>query len=87
MRMLCRRAGGWLSRSVVEHTDGDRPFRLRRLSLILLSMGWALFAAACLLQITSLQIIGGAAFAGGLLSVHLYDRRDNTRSNVPRRGI
>ncbi len=87
MWMLCRRAGGWLSTSVVEHLDGDRPFRLRRLSLILLVFGWAVFAAACLLQTMSLQIVGGVAFAGGLLSVHLFDRRDDARSNMNRRGI
>jgi hypothetical protein len=87
MWMLCRRAGGWLSTSVVEHLDGDRPFRLRRLSLILLMAGWVIFAAACLLKSMSLQIVGGVAFTSGLLSVYLFDRRDDARSNMNRRGI
>jgi hypothetical protein len=42
---VCR----WLATPVVEDFGIDRPFRLRRISLLLLAGGWATFLVSCLL--------------------------------------
>lgn len=38
----------WLAEPVIVDSGIDRPFRLRRLSLLLLAGGWGVFLAACL---------------------------------------
>ncbi|MGN6505709.1 MAG: hypothetical protein ACTHM6_09110 [Tepidisphaeraceae bacterium] len=41
----------WLGHCVIEHAGEDRPFRLRRVSLLLLSAGWCAFLGSCLLSV------------------------------------
>ncbi len=86
MLSFCRRLGNWLGEPLIEHTEDERPFRLRRASALLLAIGWAGFAIACMLASMSLQVVTGVVFMAGLMSVHWFDRRDDTR-RAPRRGI
>lgn len=39
----------WLAKPVITDSGVDRPFKLRRVSLLLLAGGWAVFLAACLI--------------------------------------
>lgn len=55
MSQVCRRAMDWLCGSVIEHHDADRPFRLRRMSALLLSLGWVLFLVSCLIGYYAVQ--------------------------------
>ncbi len=87
MFSYCRRVGKWFTVPVIEHLADDRPFRLRRLSALMLVVGWALFAAACLIGSTAMQVAGGALFSAGLASVYLYDRQDQRRQLSTRRGL
>lgn len=85
MLTLFRRLSRWLSEPLIEHFADDRPFRLRRASALLLAIGWAGFAIACVLSSASLQVATGVIFMTGLMSVHWFDRRDVAR-RAPRRG-
>ena len=39
----------WLHAPLIEDTTDEKPFRVRRGSAVLIGLGWALFAAACVL--------------------------------------
>ena len=39
----------WLARPVLEVAEVDRPFRLRRVSVLLLAGGWVVFLVSCLI--------------------------------------
>lgn len=86
MLSYCRRVGKWFTVPVIEHFADDRPFRLRRLSALMLMLGWALFAVACVLNVMTLQIVAATLFTSGLFSVGIYDRRDHRRKPA-RRGL
>jgi hypothetical protein len=86
MMSIFSRFGSWLSEPLIEHLEGDRPFRLRRASALMLAIGWAGFAIACVLAMVMLQVLTGALFMAGLMSVYWFDRRDDA-GRSPRRGI
>jgi hypothetical protein len=88
MISYARRVGKWFSVPVIEHLHDDRPFRLRRVSAIMLAAGWATFAIACVTQSIAFQWTGGIAFVLGLASVWAFDFRDDRRKKpVRRRGM
>ena len=76
MMSLYRRMGNWLGEPLIEHVEDDRPFRLRRASALMLAIGWAGFAIACVAGSVTLQAVTGVMFVAGLMSVHWFDRRD-----------
>jgi hypothetical protein len=45
----------WLKQPVFEHREFDRPFRLRRASLLLLGGGWVVFLISCLAGLAIVQ--------------------------------
>jgi hypothetical protein len=47
--LLVSRISRWLSTPIVVEDESDRPFRLRRVSALLLVLGWSAFFASCLL--------------------------------------
>ena len=79
--MLALRIGRWFSTPIIDHDGPDRPFRLRRVSALLLVMGWSLFFASCLLGWWALQmglpvydsfdVTTGAVFNGRGVSMNL----------------
>ena len=78
---MALRISRWLSTPVVEHEGPDRPFRLRRVSALLLVFGWALFFTSCLLGwwalqlglpvYDSLDLASGAVLQGRLVGTNL----------------
>ncbi|MDB5324696.1 MAG: hypothetical protein JWM57_265 [Phycisphaerales bacterium] len=59
----------WLKTPVIEHCDDDRPFRLRRASLLLLAGGWGVYlisaVAGILLVKAQVPIHGWAELLSG----------------------
>lgn len=81
MPYVCRLAMDWLCHPVIEHHESDRPFRLRRMSAIMLALGWALFLTSCLIGLyavhnglpvyNSLDPMTGATWRFGMASVRI----------------
>lgn len=59
----------WLTQPVVEHHEDERPFRLRRASVLLLGGGWVVFLISCLAGIVIVRqhvpIVGWADLLSG----------------------